>query len=118
MSRKIFVFGSNTRGIHGAGAALAARQYHGAVYGCGVGLQGYSYAIPTKDEQLKPRTLEAIQLSVTEFLAFARDTPELIYRVTPIGCGYAGFLPEQIGPMFKGASPNVELPKAWEKYRV
>jgi len=36
---KIFVFGSNLAGRHGAGAALDARRYHGAVYGCGEGLQ-------------------------------------------------------------------------------
>ena len=55
---KIFVFGSNLAGRHGAGAALDARRYHGAVYGVGEGLMGNAYAIPTKDRALKPRSLE------------------------------------------------------------
>ena len=44
----IFVFGSNLRGIHGKGAALHAKQKHGAVQGVGEGLRGNSYALPTK----------------------------------------------------------------------
>ena len=49
----IFVFGSNLAGRHGAGAALCALREHGAIYGQGVGLQGNSYAIPTKDSKFK-----------------------------------------------------------------
>lgn len=49
----IFVFGSNPEGRHGAGAAKIARLQFGAVYGKGEGLQGYSYAIPTKDLRVK-----------------------------------------------------------------
>jgi len=56
----IFVFGSNRAGRHGNGAALAARRQHGAIYGQGEGLQGQSYAIPTKDEKLKTLGLDAI----------------------------------------------------------
>lgn len=44
----IFVFGSNPEGRHGAGAAKVAREKFGAVYGQGEGLQGSSYALPTK----------------------------------------------------------------------
>src|SRR5262245_53580931 len=42
----IFVFGSNLAGRHGKGAALYAKQHHGAICGQGEGLQGDSYAIP------------------------------------------------------------------------
>jgi hypothetical protein len=116
--RRIFVFGSNEAGRHGAGTALEARRRYGAIYGCGRGLQGDSYAIPTKDRALKPRKLEEIKIDVDEFLAIARETPPgILYILTPIGCGLAGYKPEQIGPMFKGAPPNVELPPAWEKWR-
>jgi hypothetical protein len=45
----IFVFGSNTQGRHGKGAALVAYQRFGAIYGQSKGLQGRSYAICTKD---------------------------------------------------------------------
>lgn len=49
----IFVFGSNPQGRHGAGAALVARKRFGAVYGQGEGLQGNSYALPTKDLRIQ-----------------------------------------------------------------
>ena len=45
----IFVFGSNPKGIHGAGAAKVAMEQFGAKYGVGEGLTGNSYALPTKD---------------------------------------------------------------------
>jgi len=48
-TREIFIFGSNEAGRHGKGAALHARQHHGAEYGVGVGRTGDAYAIPTKD---------------------------------------------------------------------
>lgn len=48
-SNMIFVFGSNLSGIHGAGAAHFAMQKMGAIYGQGQGLQGQSYALPTKE---------------------------------------------------------------------
>jgi hypothetical protein len=47
-SNEIFVFGSNTLGRHGAGAAKQAMKF-GAKYGQARGLQGQTYAIVTKD---------------------------------------------------------------------
>lgn len=49
----IFVFGSNPEGIHGAGAAAVAVRHFGAIYGIGEGLQGQSYALPTKDLRVR-----------------------------------------------------------------
>ena len=46
---QIFVFGSNTQGRHGKGAALTARLKFGAIYGKPEGIQGKSFAIITKD---------------------------------------------------------------------
>ena len=46
---QIFVFGSNTQGRHGKGAALTARLRFGAIYGKSEGIQGKSFAIITKD---------------------------------------------------------------------
>lgn len=117
---KIFVFGSNLAGRHGAGAALDARRYHGAVYGCGEGLQGNAYAIPTKDRELKPRSLEEIKASVETFLTFARDVEEIgmQFQVTRIGCGLAGFSDAQIAPMFEDAPMNCELPIGWREWKA
>lgn len=49
----IFVFGSNPEGRHGLGAAKIAKEQFGAIYGQGEGLQGNSYALPTKDLRIK-----------------------------------------------------------------
>ena len=46
---QIFVFGSNTQGRHGKGAALTARLRFGAICGKPEGMQGKSFAIITKD---------------------------------------------------------------------
>lgn len=107
---EIFVFGSNLAGRHGKGAALCARQRHGAIYGQGEGLQGESYAIPTKDEWMRSRGLTEIEHSVMRFINFAKRHPKLSFRLTPIGCGLAGYKPEQIAPMFSYAPANVVMP--------
>lgn len=46
---QIFVFGSNTQGRHGKGAAHLAYKHFGAIYGQARGIQGQCYAICTKD---------------------------------------------------------------------
>ena len=108
--RRVFVFGSNLAGRHGAGAALHARKHHGAIYGCGEGLQGTSYGIPTKASDLRSLGLDEIERHVRTFLDFARARPDLTFDITPIGCGLAGYRPAQIAPFFKGAPHNCALP--------
>lgn len=107
---QIFVFGSNRAGRHGKGAALHAIQHHGAKYWQGEGLQGQSYAIPTKDENIRTLPLPCIAIEVEKFKKFAAGHPELTFNVTAIGCGLAGYIPEQIAPMFSGSTSNVLLP--------
>ncbi len=113
MNDPVFVFGSNLAGRHGKGAALWARQHRGAIYGQGIGLQGNSYAIPSKDAQLRTLSLAQIEQHVGEFLAFARSRPNLTFQLTPIGCGLAGYRREEIEPMFAGAPTNVLWPPEW-----
>jgi len=105
---EIFVFGSNLGGMHGGGAARAAYNRFGAVWGQGVGLQGQSYAIPTMQGGV-----ETIKPYVDEFIEFAQTHPELKFFVTRIGCGIAGFRDEQIAPLFAAAidKENIILPK-------
>lgn len=107
---RIFVFGSNLAGRHGKGAAKAALDSYGAIYGRASGLQGHSYAIPTKDERLRPLRLDEIAGHVETFKAFAASRPDLTFFVTAIGCGLAGYSPAQIAPMFAGAPANCDLP--------
>lgn len=109
---QVFVFGSNLAGMHGGGAARVARLRFGAVMGNGVGMQGRSYAIPTMQGGT-----ETIRPYVNAFIAYAKEHPELTFLVTPIGCGIAGFEPEDIAPLFEEASnvENIWLPKSfWE----
>lgn len=113
MKKRIFVFGSNLAGRHGKGAALFAVENHGAIYGQGEGLQGECYAIPTKDENLKTLSLTRIKSHVDTFLQFARENSDLIFDVTAIGTGLAGYTHEQIAPMFVGAPKNCNLPGEW-----
>lgn len=121
--RQIFVFGSNLAGRHGAGAAKEAKLNYGAIYGQGIGLQGDSYAIPTKDgrngQDLKlPEAtlpLDQIAVHVKNFIDFAWDNPCWVYNVQRIGCGLAGYKDEQIAPLFKGAPMNVNLPLGWRE---
>lgn len=111
--KECFVFGSNLAGRHGAGAALCALQKHGAIYGQGKGLQGDSYALPTKDASLNSLPLTAIAKYVEEFLKFAESRPELTFRVTKIGCGLAGYTESEIAPMFQKVPKNCLLPEGW-----
>ncbi len=111
--RLIFVFGSNLAGRHGAGAAKHARLYYGAEYGVGKGLQGNAYALPTKDEKLASLSLERIAGYAREFIEFARQHPELDFKLTRVGCGLAGYTDDQIGPMFQGVPENVQVPEEW-----
>ena len=109
----IFVFGSNLAGRHGAGAALFARQKHGAIYGQGIGLQGNSYALPTKNMYIRTLPLQEIKKHVDVFIQFAKDNYEMVFQVTRIGCGLAGYSETQIAPMFKDAPMNCILPDGW-----
>ena len=92
---EIFVFGSNLQGMHGGGAARAAYMKFGARMGCGVGLQGQSYAIPTMQGGV-----ETIRPYVDDFIRFAQANRSLKFLVTRIGCGIAGFRDEEIAPLF------------------
>ena len=115
---QIFVFGSNLAGIHGAGAAQAARLYYGAVPGIGKGPIGRSYAIATKDAQFNCLSLEEIKPQVEEFVQYTKDHPEYEFFVTRVGCGLAGNLDEDIAPMFKGCGDNCDFAEDWKEYLV
>lgn len=106
---QVFVFGSNLAGRHGKGAAKTALKW-GAAYGTGTGRQGKTYAIPTKDHEIKTLDLWRIKFHVMDFLCYAMRHPELQFLVTPIGCGLAGYRPSQIKNFFDNAPPNVVLP--------
>ena len=107
---EVFVFGSNLGGFHAGGAARAAMNHFGAIWGQGVGLQGQSYAIPTMHGGV-----DVIKPYVDEFIQFALARPDLFFYVTRIGCGIAGFKDEEIAPLFAEALSldNVALPRTF-----
>lgn len=111
----IFVFGSNEAGRHGKGAALYAKQNYGAIQGQGFGAQGNSYAIPTKDNNIKTLPLHKIKPYVDVFLMYARLNMNLDFFITKIGCGLAGYQPKDIAPMFKNATTNCRLPVEFDE---
>ena len=101
---EVFVFGSNASGAHAGGAARFAYDHFGAVWGQPEGLQGQSYAIDTMSG---PGVFEE---QAARFTDFARRHPELTFLVTEVGCGIAGYRPEQVAGFFRSAPPNVVLP--------
>ncbi len=108
---EIFVFGSNIRGEHRGGAARFAYENFGAEYGIGEGLRKQTYALPTMEGE------SSFEAAVGRFLAFAKRNPKLKFLVTPVGCGIAGYKPEQVAPWFRPALNiyNVYLPKCFLK---
>jgi len=110
----IFVFGSNTEGRHGKGAALTAKTYFGAIYGQARGLQGNSYAIVTKDLKVGERSidLQEIENQINELIQFALDNSEKTFWVVKLGCSLAGYSIKEIAQLFsnKLIPANIVLP--------
>ena len=108
---EVFVFGSNIQGMHMGGAARVAYSKFGAEWGTGEGLQGQSYALPTMEG------IESTEAAVRHFTICAKEHPELKFFVTPVGCGIAGYVPDDIAPMFREAAEleNVYLPVSFWK---
>jgi hypothetical protein len=116
-AEQLFVFGSNLSGIHGGGAAKAAREKYGAIWGDAEGRTGRCYAIPTVREHIAgPLTLEAIRRHVSLFLHHAETHPEDQFFVTRIGCGLAGHDDADVAPMFRDAPANCSLPQPWKQF--
>lgn len=87
---QVFVFGSNTQGKHGKGAALTAKNKFGAIYGQAEGPQGQSYAIITKDltKNAHPsRTPEQIKEQIHNLYEYARENPDKEFLVAYSGNG-------------------------------
>lgn len=113
---QIFVFGSNEGGNHGRGAAETAVQW-GARKSVPEGKAGQTYAIPTKSARLRTLCVRDISTYVNRLVDFADRHSLLDFLVTEVGCGLAGYKPEDIAPLFEGAidMSNVYLPlRFWQ----
>ena len=116
----IFVFGSNTKGVHGSGAALFAKLHFGAQQGVGEGWTGRCYAFPTLNAdssggfRLERRTHDELVESVRRFAWAVSVTPEKTYYLTKVGCGLAGYSESHMREIFMGIqAPNLIKPKGW-----
>lgn len=103
-------------------------------HGQGMGLccspNGTSYAIATKDYDIKKLELPLIDLQIEMFLHTCKLLPEMEFLVTLIGCGLAGFQPKDIAPSFFANNdldavgfskkyPNVSLPEEfWANWHL
>jgi hypothetical protein len=61
--------------------------------------------------------VDTIKPYVEDFINYARLHSELLFYVTRIGCGIAGFSDHEIAPLFRNALelPNVALPQSFIK---
>jgi hypothetical protein len=132
----VFVFGSNPQGIHGAGAALNAKNKFGAKQWIGRGLVGNSYALVTKSLKagfVEPRTRikyeyegersvspEQIVENIQEMYMTAASNPNKIFKVTydnaPDEVTLNGYSGAEMIEMFLEAGevpPNVLFSKTW-----
>lgn len=115
---QIFIFGSNTEGRHGKGAAKAAMAFR-AIYGQARGLQGQTYAIVTKDLTInQPVSLAYIDEQLSELFGYIKAHPDKEFLMTKIGCGLAGYSVDQIAGLlrYRKIPANLRLPK--EFYEV
>lgn len=104
----IFVFGSNTQGRHGLGAAKTAREKFGAIYGQPKGLQGNSYAIVTKDltKKIHPSiSKDYIINQINSLYDFAVDNIELDFYIAYCGVGknLNSYTPMEMAEMFSSS---------------
>ena len=115
----IFVFGSNTAGVHGAGAALHATHF-GAKLRVGEGITGQCYAFPTLntdfsygDLRLRKRSYEELLESALKLFKCAQEHPNLTFLLTKVGCGLAGYEEEYMKLFFAESPSNVVKPERW-----
>lgn len=116
MAKRVFVFGSNTAGVHGAGAAKFAYEKKGAQWGKSYGHYGDSFAIPTQDRDIETLPLEVIEYFVHGFIAYAYTHPKLNFQVSRIGCGLTGYKDSDIAPMFGLAPENCMFDEHWKPW--
>ena len=108
---EVVIFGSNLSGIHGAGMAKQALTW-GAVPGQGLGRAGQTWALPTKETPWKTLPLNWISVYVHDLYFDVCSEPATVFLIPLVGCGLAGYTPEQIAPLFREfvGVENVALP--------
>lgn len=111
----IFVYGSNLKGIHGAGSAKTALMHFGAQLGISQGKRGQSYGLATCAVPGEGLSLTEIKENVERFRQYVEKNEHLYFYVTRVGCGYAGHQDKDIAPMFQGFT-RCYFPDVWKQY--
>ena len=121
LPHQYFVFGSNTEGRHGKGAALIARLKYGAVYGKSMGFQGNSYAIVTKNLKsvYHPSiSRKVIEQQIKNLYVHARNKTRCEFLVA-YGCGEPlnGYTLDEMAKMFAVEIPpeNIVFEKSFAR---
>lgn len=119
----IFVFGSNTEGRHGKGAAKIARQKFGAIYGEPIGLQGNSFAIVTKDLAKglrsipESRIIDQIKVLYQSAVCNPKKKYMIAYRTKADEVGLNGYSGLEMLKMFLNAGEipeNIYFSQEWK----
>lgn len=107
----IFVFGANTEGRHGAGAAKVALEKFGAVYGQ-VGYRGRSYGIVTKDLNAavhpsisRKEIIEQIKELYKEAQSVHFNTKDFYIAYSGTGFNLNHYTPQDMADMFRNSGP-------------
>lgn len=105
----VFVFGSNTQGRHGKGSAKIALDKFGAKYGQSSGLQGRSYALVTKNLQVRHHpsiSREDIVFHIRLLYNYSYKNPDKDFYIaySSTGTNLNGYTPEEMASMFITAS--------------
>lgn len=104
------VVGTNIGGRHTGGAAKYAYENFDLQWGCGEGLSGQCYALPTMEGPVMLRR------AALTFIVFAMNNPGMTFLLTRVGCGIAGYTDAVVAPMFDGCPANVIMPAGWRGY--
>ena len=113
LRNEIFVFGSNTEGKHGAGAAKTAMTW-GAEYGKNSGRQGQTYAIITKDLRTGFIGWDFIRIQLEVLIKYAQRNEDLVFLLTPLGTGLAGQTVENLDNAVKDIHFPDNIIKLWK----
>lgn len=97
---EVFVFGSNTKGEHGGGAARIAHIKFDAEWGVGEGMTGRCYAIPTLYGNRDKVSKEDFIGSLAQFIRFASEHKNMTFFLTKVGCGIAGWDIDEVRTIF------------------
>jgi hypothetical protein len=113
---EVFVYGSNQFASHGGGAAKVAHTSFGAVMNdIPIGLVDQSYGIITTSFLDVKITHDFVADQVKVLYGFAALRPDLIFFVTKIGTGIAGWPLEDIAAIFRSLEfmrpANIILPQ-------